>query len=161
MPAHPMTRPLGVALAVVLTLSAGGAALAAVDAAKVEHDRMESFHKLGAAFKVVNDQLKADKPDTGVIAAQAKVMADLAKQIPSWFPAGSGPEAGIKTRAKAEIWSENAGFVTAAKGLETESGKLASIAAGGDLDAIKAQVKATGGACGTCHNKYRGPEIPH
>jgi cytochrome c556 len=136
-------------------------AVAAVDAAKVEHDRMEGFHKIGGAFKLVNDQLKADKPDTGVIAAQAKVVADLAKQIPSWFPAGSGPETGIKTRAKAEIWSDNGGFVAAAKGLETESTKLASVAAGGNVDAIKAQVKATGGACGTCHNKYRGPELPH
>ena len=33
--------------------------------------------------------------------------------------------------------------------------KLEAIAKTGDVEAIKAQVKATGGACGTCHNKFR------
>jgi cytochrome c556 len=156
-----LKRPIGLALALVVGLAAGGTALAAVDAAKVEHDRLESYKKIGGAFKAISDQLKADKPDTGAIAAQAHAVHDLAAQIPSWFPAGSGPEAGIKTRAKAEIWTDKAAFATAAKGLETESAKLETIARGGDLDAIKAQFKATGGACKTCHDKFRGPELAH
>jgi cytochrome c556 len=156
-----LKRPIRFALALFVGLAAGGAALAAVDAAKVEHDRHENFHKIGAAFKVVNDQLKADKPDAGAIGAQARVIHGLAPQIPSWFPAGSGPESGVKTRAKAEIWTDKAGFAAAAKGLETESAKLETIARAGDMDAIKAQVKATGEACGTCHKKFRGPELDH
>jgi len=153
-------RPLGLALVLVMGLAAGGTALAAVvDAAKVEHDRHENFHKIGAAFKAVNDQLKADKPDAAVIATQAGIVHGLAPQIPTWFPAGSGPETGVKTRAKAEIWADKAGFATAAKGLEAESAKLQTIARGGDIEAIKGQFKATGGACKTCHDKFRGPEL--
>jgi cytochrome c556 len=159
MSAPKLKRPLGLALALVVGLAAGGTALAAVDAAKVEHDRLENYKKIGGAFKAVNDQLKAEKPDTGVIAAQAHIVRDLAGQIPSWFPAGSGPETGIKTRAKAEIWADKAGFAAAAKGLEAESAKLETLAKAGDIEAIKGQFKATGGACKTCHDKFRGPEL--
>lgn len=65
----------------------------------------------------------------------------------------------MKTRAKAEIWGDWATFAAAAKGLQTESAKLETIANGGNIDAIKGQVKATGGACKTCHDKFRGPEV--
>jgi cytochrome c556 len=159
MPASSPKRRVALALGVVLSLAAvGGSALAAIDAAKVEKDRHDNFKKIGAAFKNINDGLKADKPDTKMIAGQAKVMKDLAGHIPSWFPKGSGPDA-VKTRAKGEIWSDWKTFGTSAKGLQTEAGKLETIAMKGDLDAVKAQVKATGGACKTCHDKFRGPEL--
>ncbi len=160
MPATSPQRRAALALGLVLSLAAaGGTAVAAIDAAKVEKDRHDNFHKIGSAFKNINDGLKADKPDTKAIAAQAKIIQDLSGKIPSWFPKGSGPEAGIKTRAKAEIWSDWATFGASAKSLQTEAGKLQTIALKGDLDGVKAQVKATGGACKTCHDKFRGPEI--
>jgi cytochrome c556 len=162
MPASSAKRPVVLALGLALSLAAvGGTAVAAIDAAKVEKSRHDNFHKLGAAFKAINDGLKADTPDTKAIAAQAKVMKDLAPHLTSWFPKGSGPESGIKTRSKAEIWTDWATFAASAKSLSAETAKLETIAKGGDIDAIKAQVKATGGACGTCHTKFRGPEVDH
>lgn len=153
-------RPVALVLGLALSFAAvGGAALAAVDAGKVISTRIDNYKKIGKAFKDINDGLKADAPDAKAIAAQAKVIKDLSGHIPSWFPKGTGPEAGVKTRAKAEIWSDWATFAAAAKGLQTESAKLETIAKGGDIDAIKGQVKATGGACKTCHDKFRGPEI--
>ena len=152
---------LAVGLTVVGSLAVGGSALAAIDAVAVAKTRDANFHQLGAAFKKLNDQLKADKPDTAVIAAQAKTMHDLAKKLPSWFPKGTGMQAAAKTRAKDEIWSDPAGFAKVAKALEVETGKLEVIAKGGDVEAIKAQVKATGGACGGCHTKFRGPDKDH
>lgn len=152
-------RPAALALGLILGLSiAGGTALAAVDAAKVYADRHDNFKKIGMAFKTINDGLKADAPDSKAIAAQAKIISDLSGKIPSWFPKGSGPESGVKTRAKAEIWSDWATFQASAKSLQTESAKLQTIALKGDVEAIKAQTKATGKACGTCHDKFRGPE---
>ena len=160
MPASSPKRRAALALGVVLSLAAvGGTALAAIDAAKVEKARLDNYKKIGTAFKTINDGLKADKPDTKAIADQAKIIKDLAPHIPSWFPRGSGPETGIKTRAKADIWSDWGTFTASAKGLQTEAGKLQTIAMKGDVDAIKAQVKATGGACKTCHDKFRGPEL--
>jgi cytochrome c556 len=153
-------RPVALILGLTLGFTAvGGAALAAVDAGKVITSRIDNYKKIGTAFKAINDGLKADTPDTKAIAVQAKVIKDLSGQIPSWFPKGTGPEAGVKTRAKAEIWSDWATFAASAKGLQTESAKLETLAKRGDLEAIKAQVKATGGACKTCHDKFRGPEV--
>ena len=77
---------------------------------------------------------------------------------PCWFPKGSGPESGVKTDAKAEVWNDAAGFAAAANRFQGEAAKLQEIAAGGDIAAIKAQVRATGGACKNCHDKYRVPE---
>jgi cytochrome c556 len=60
--------------------------------------------------------------------------------------------------AKADIWTDWSTFEAAAKGLQAESSKLEKIAKAGDLEAIRLQVKATGGACGTCHSKFREKE---
>jgi cytochrome c556 len=153
-------RPVALVLGLALSFAAvGGAALAAVDAGKLIATRIDNYKKIGTAFKSINDGLKADTPDTKAIASQATVIKDLSGHIPSWFPKGTGPETGVKTRAKGEIWSDWATFAASAKSLQAESAKLESIARGGDVDAIKAQVKATGGACKTCHDKFRGPEV--
>ena len=135
------------------------AAFAAVDAAKVYEARHTQFHAIASAFKSIIEGLKAEKPDAAAIGGQAKIIEGLAHQIPTWFPAGTGAESGVKTRAKPEIWSDSAGFAAAAKNLETQSATLQTVAATGDLVAIQAQAKAVGGACGACHTKYRGPEV--
>jgi cytochrome c556 len=82
-------------------------------------------------------------------------MKALAADLPGWFPKGSGPEAGVKTAAKADIWTDAEGFAAVATKLQAETARLADVAAAGDMDAIKAQVRATSGACKTCHDKYR------
>ena len=135
------------------------AALAAVDAAKIYEARHTKFHAIANAFKAIMETSKSEKPDTALVASQAKIIEGLAHKIPTWFPAGTGAESGVKTRAKAEIWTDSAGFAAAAKNLETQSIALQSVATKGDIAALQAQVKATGGACGACHTKYRGPEV--
>ena len=144
-------------LSAVLAIGLGiaGTAVAAVNAQKVIDARQAGFKQLGGAFKLMGDQFKADTPDTKIIAAQAKVMKDLARKLPHWFPVGTGVETGLKTGAKAEIWTDAATFASAAKGLQVETAKLEAVAKTGNMDTIKAQANATGGACGTCHKKFR------
>lgn len=152
-------RRASLALSLVLAFAAvGGSAMASIDAAKVTTERQANFKKIGTAFKAIIDGLKADTPDTKAMAVQAKIIKDLSPKIVHWFPNGTGPESGLKTGAKAEIWTDWATFASAAKGLQTQSAKLEMVAKTGDVDAIKAQVKATGGACGTCHTKFRAQE---
>ena len=79
----------------------------------------------------------------------------------SWFPAGSGPETGIKTAAKPEIWAQPADFKAAHDALVVEAGKLVTVAASGDAAAIGAQLQATGKACGGCHKPFRVPPPEH
>jgi cytochrome c556 len=122
--------------------------------------RQAHYKELNGAFRAINEQLRAEMPDKAAIAANAAKMKDLAADLPSWFPKGSGPEAGIKTAAKAEVWTDAAGFAAAATKLQDETAKLQDVAAAGDLDAIKAQVRATNAACKACHDTYRAAE-PH
>lgn len=152
-------RPVALVLGLALSFAAvGGVAMAAVDASKVITSRIDSYKKIGKAFKDINDGLKADAPDAKAIAAQAKTMKDLSGHIPSWFPKGTGPETGLKTRAKADIWAEPAKFAEATKAFQVESQKLRVAAGKGDIEAIKLQVKATGGSCGGYHKPFRAEE---
>jgi cytochrome c556 len=157
-------RTLTISLALATGLA--GAALAQ-DAApttpggKAVLTRQAHYKELGKAFGGIGAELRKDAPDKAAIAANATTAANLAKDLPSWFPKGSGPEAGVKTAAKAEIWTDAAGFAAAVSKLQAETTKLQQVASAGDIDAIKAQVRATGGACKACHDAYRAPAEQH
>jgi cytochrome c556 len=150
----------GKALAAALALSVAAAAGAAMalDAKGAAAARHENFKQLGGAFKGLNDELKKGQPNKAAVAADARKVKGLADALPSWFPKGSGPETGVHTHAKAQVWSDPAGFAAAAQRLQAETGKLQQFAAAGDLAAVKSQVAAVGGACKNCHDKYRQPE---
>ena len=142
-------------LASVLLAGTALSAAAAVSPADAVKVRQANYKKLGRAFKGINDELKKSAPDKAAIKKDADELAALAQHIPEWFPPGSGPEAGVKTAAKAEIWKNAAEFRKDADALRVESAKLAQVAGGGDIAAIQAQVKATGAACGACHKAFR------
>jgi cytochrome c556 len=145
---------------------AAGAALAHEDMGHVPDTpaghavaaRHQNFKQLGGAFKAIIDELKKAAPDKAALAANAQKMNTLAGQQASWFPKGSGPESGAKTGAKPQIWSDPAGFTAAVQRLQGETGKLQQVAAGGDVAALKAQVRDTGAACKNCHDKFRVPD---
>jgi len=75
------------------------------------------------------EELKKDAPSAAGLQANSAKINTLSAQLPRWFPKGSGPEAGVKTGAKAEIWSDAAGFGTAARNFQTQAGQLQKIAA--------------------------------
>lgn len=125
---------------------------------KAAYVRHGNFKTQGAAFKAVLDELKKDTPDMAVVNTNASKLKASADALPSWFPKGSGPESGTKTDAKAEVWTDAAGFANAAHKFQVEAGKLQQLASAGDIAAIKGQAKAVGGACKGCHEKYRVPE---
>lgn len=66
-----------------------------------------------------------------------------------------GSDKGGNTSAKANIWTERDKFNAAASKMQEEMAKLNAAAKGGNLDAIKAAVGATGQACKACHDSYR------
>ena len=63
-----------------------------------------------------------------------------------------------KTDAKPEIWKEWDKFAEAADAMGREAAHLATVAQGGNMEAIGAQVKKLGDACGNCHKPYRKPK---
>lgn len=123
--------------------------------AKAAHQRHANFEKLGAAFKAVNDELRKSNPNVATVQAQTKTMASLATALPSWFPRGSGVEARPKSEAKANIWTDAAGFSAKASAAQVQVSRLNQAALKGDIDALKAQVRPTGAACKACHDVYR------
>ena len=144
---------VGTAAALAVTLTAGAALGQGV--ADVIKARQQGYKAQGAAFKTINDEMKKGSPDIAAIRRATKVLTDTATMQYRWFPKGSGPESGVKTAAKPEIWSDPAGFAAAQKAFQAEAAKLGQAAAKGDVGAIRPQVGAVGKTCAACHNKYR------
>lgn len=130
----------------------------AQDMRDVVKSRHAHFKQMGAAMKGMSDELKSGKPSAPKVQDYAKRLDDLAPQIPSWFPKGSGPDAGVATHAKAAVWAKPDDFKKDADALVVEAHKLDLIASGGDMAAVGPQLKAVGQACGTCHKVFREKE---
>ena len=152
-------KPVALGAAFVLTtmaLMTGGPAGASEGAAeRAVAARQAGFKQIGAAFKAVNDELRAGKPDLTEIAAAAARLETHASQLPTWFPRGSGPESGAKTGARAAVWSDAAGFADAAANLRTQTSRLAVLAREGELAPVRKQAAQVGAACKSCHTAYR------
>ena len=121
--------------------------------AEIVAERQKVMKANGDAWKNVQDKAKAG--NIAGIAADAEVMAQNAKRIPSLFPPGSLVG---KTAAKPEIWQKWSEFEAAAKNFEMEAAKLRDTAKTNNKDATQALVKDFGRkACGTCHQPFRVP----
>ena len=59
------------------------------------------------------------------------------------------------SRMKAEALTQKDKFMELAKANQAEVAKLATVAKGGDLNAIKPQFGAAGASCKACHDMYR------
>jgi cytochrome c556 len=160
-------KTIGAGLALMAGLGlAAGAAFAHDDVGpmpttpggKAAYQRHASFKAQGAAFKAINDELKKDSPDMAAISTNAAKLKISSEGLPSWFPKGSGPESGFKTDAKAEVWTDAAGVGAAANRFQAEAAKFQQLAAAGDIASVKGEVRAVGGACKNCHDKYRVPD---
>ncbi len=117
--------------------------------------RQKNLKELGAAIKTAGDQLKSSAPALEQIRPAVQTIKTHATDLATWFPEGTGPEAGIETEALSRIWEDPAGFHAAHQRLVNESNKLSDLATGEDLAAIGGQVSAVGGACKNCHDNFR------
>lgn len=114
--------------------------------------RQVGFALMSGNFGGIRDVANA-KGDLKTLETRAKAIQRYAALIPALFPQGTA--AGNNTKALPEVWSDSAGFQKAAMALGDASGKLADAAKAADADAVAAQIKAVGDACGACHRTYR------
>ena len=126
-------------------------------ALKIIHDRHEAMEGLGKAMKALHRELESGNPDINVVRQQTSAMATTAAKIPSLFPAGTGPDAG-KTRAKAEIWSQQKLFLQKARDFQRAAQTIDAAAKTGDFNKVMASHDATDKACKACHDPFRAPE---
>lgn len=92
--------------------------------------------------------------DAKLAAENAEIVADMAK-LP-WAAFGPGSDKGsIPTRAKAEIWAEQAKFKDLSEKMMAETTKLAAAAKTGNADSLKTAFGATSASCKACHDNYQ------
>jgi cytochrome c556 len=112
----------------------------------------------GAALKAINEQLKAGAPDMAVVKVNAAKLEASSKELPTWFPAGSGQSAYAKSKALPVIWTDHAKFEEKAAAVRTATAKLNADAQAGAAAAIGPDVKAVGAACKGCHESFKAKD---
>ena len=146
--------------AAMLVMAVAGSAFA-LDAASVEKARHDYFHSIGKPNKASSEEFKKPEPSIAEVQKLAATLDGLAPQLLSQFPAGSGPESGVKTGAKAVIWTKPADFKAAADKFATAAHTYNLVAQKGDVAASKAAFYAMGATCKGCHETFRTEEEHH
>ena len=148
------THRRALALIAVAGLAVGATPVASTedDPVQVRHDTMEGIKD---AMMGVAAMAKKEKPfDAAVVAKNAGVMADGLEAAAKLFPEGS-EEGEIPSRAKAEVWSQRAGFDEAMKNAHAAALALGAVK---DEAALMPALGTLGGTCKACHETYRTPE---
>lgn len=117
--------------------------------------RVAGFRQLGAAYKSVTDGLRAG--DVAKVRLASGQIGAAARGMPGWFPRGSGPQPGVKTLAKPEIWTRGGEFRAAADAFARQAQAFQRTAAGGDLNAIRGESRKLGATCKGCHDSFKVP----
>ena len=124
-------------------------------------ERKELMKNTSGNFKDARD--KAKTKAFARIAVNAQTLAINARHIPALFPAGSQGMAEDKSRAKPEIWQDWEGYLAASQQFQDAATKLYTLTKDADKTGVggaevDAAIKAIGGACKNCHDKFRVPK---
>jgi cytochrome c556 len=142
----------------LVALAAAGAVLlvAAVDPRVAIPQRQAGMKDVGRTFKGINDQLKASTPDAKALKDGSKHLFDLSRKVPSWFPAGTGPDRGVKTAVKTDVWTNPADFHAKAVAFASAARALAVAASrSSDPAVLTPLARQVGAACKACHETYK------
>ncbi len=136
-----------------LGLSATLAFAAADDAIKGRQGCMKAH---GASMGVMVPMIKGEKPYDNaaiqaILTAEEAACADWAK----WWGADTQKGETVETYAKAEIWTDAAGF-EAAGGAWYKA--YQGVKGSADEGAFKSAFPALGASCQGCHEKFRRPK---
>ena len=118
-------------------------------------ERHEKFEQMGEAYDDIDRELKRETPDLSLIQRHAAQIDEWAGDQIHWFPEGSGPDSGIKTEAKAEVWGDAQQFEALQEAFVLEARRFKDAADQGDLANLISRFEATSAVCSECHEKYR------
>jgi cytochrome c556 len=144
-----------VALAVALS---AGYSLSAFAQAKPEvmvQQRQAAMKLMGKYWGPLGAMGQGKVPYNGDVVKRNAGYLDVLDKMPwdGFSPETKGSSA--KTAALPAIWNEPDKFKQAQERLQSEVSKLVQVSASGDETAVKAQLGATGKACGGCHETFR------
>ncbi|MFI4930030.1 MAG: c-type cytochrome [Burkholderiales bacterium] len=145
----------------VVTVIAAGAALTSLSAAAQFQKPEDAIKYRQSVMTVMGNHLgrigamaQGRVPfDANAAAANAAIVVTMSK-LP-WVAFGEGTDKGLPTRAKPEIWKDQAKVKDLSEKMMAEAGKFEAAAKTGNLDAIKAALGDLGKACKACHDDYR------
>jgi len=115
--------------------------------------RQSVMSVIGTHFTRMGAVVKGEAPyDKDAFEQNANLVATLMK-LPwdAFMVAGSDKD----SKMKAEALTQKDKFMDLSKANQAEVAKLAAVAKGGDLNAVKAQFGETGKTCKACHDMYR------
>lgn len=138
--------------AATLTLAAPASAQFAKPEDAIKY-RKNALFVMQQNFSRVAAMAAGKAPFDAKVAAESASVAEFMSKLP-WAGFGEGTDKG-ETKAKPEIWQEQAKFKEYADKMQAEMTKFAAAAKTGNLDNIKAAVGPTGESCKTCHDAYR------
>lgn len=147
------TIALAIATASMFSLAAPASAQFAKAEDAIKY-RQNALFVMGQHFGRVGAMANGRVPfDAKVAAENADVVAAMAK-LP-WAGFGPGTDKGGNSKAKSEIWVEQAKFKDLSDKLVAETTKLSAAAKTGNIDNLKTAFGATAAACKACHDVYR------
>ena len=115
--------------------------------------RQGAFRVMAAHFGGLGAMANNRAPFDAQAAARHGEVIALVSHLPfAGFTAGTDKG---ETRAKPEIWAEQAKFRGAAEKMQSEVGKRAAAAKTGNLDNLKAAFGPAAGTCKACHDDFR------
>lgn len=151
-----------IAAAFVLAVAAAVPATAMSGKETIEKRKVFMKEKILKPYLVAKKFAKEGEGTASSVAENATALSAAAAKITADYPKGTGRgDFDDKvTRALPKIWEDWQGFQAAATALQTEAAKLATVAAGGDKNAIAAQFGMVGKlGCGGCHKPFRGAKV--
>ena len=119
----------------------------------VKH-RQSALALMGWYFSPLGAVAKGEKPFNKEEATKATALIATLAKLPydSFVP---GTENVGNTRARPEVWTDNAKFKELAAKIGVETEKLAQLAAAGDEAGFKKQFGVVGGTCKACHDDFQ------
>jgi cytochrome c556 len=144
-----------------LTVIAAGAALTSLSAAAQFQKPEDAIKYRQSVMTVMGNHLgRIGAMAQGRVPFDAKSAADNAAIVVTmsklpWVAFGEGTDKGLPTRAKPEIWKDQAKVKDLSTKMMAEAEKFEAAAKTGNLDTIKAAVGDLGKTCKACHDDYR------
>lgn len=140
-------------LAAGALLAAGTASAQFAKADDAIKYRKNALFVMQQHYARIGAMVSGKAPFNAKAAADNAVVAEFMGKLP-WAAFTEGSDLG-ETKAKPEIWKEQAKFKEQADKMQAEMAKLTAAAKTGNLDSIKTAFQATSGTCKSCHDAYR------
>lgn len=145
---------LSAALIATAGYAASHAASSGKAAVSARHAQMQMVaYNIGMLGAVAKGEVEFDAEMVNSAATNLKMLS--AMDTASLWLDGTAQGEVDGSRAKADVWSDRAGFIGKFKQMEDAADGLIGVAS---LEDMRAGMGPLGGSCKACHETYRGPK---